>query len=303
MAATPRLPLNTLRAFEAVGRHCHVRRAADELHLTHAALSRQIRVLEEQLGTRLFDREKNRMQLTAAGRRFLSVVQTALDSLAEGVLQLNPESLAGDLVVAVTPTMSVNWLPGIISAYSQRYPEVELHFVTIEPHQRKLPQRFDLALCLGPPQEHGREVRKLYQEYYFPVAAPSLEEIDKPINKPLDLLQYPLLHERFQHWEEWFTLQGVDRARGARNIHFDYGFQSIEAARAGLGIVLADQLEVAADLRRGSLVRLLDEVLPVDDGVYLVCDPPEAQTVRARLFIEELNRYLDELGVQSRGQT
>ena len=302
MSTKPRLPLNTLRAFEAVGRHCHVRRAAEELHLTHAALSRQIRILEDQLGTSLFDREKNRMQLTAAGRRFLSVVQKALDALAEGVVQLNPESLAGELVVAITPTMSVNWLPGVIKGYSQRYPEVELRFVTIEPHQRKLPQRFDLALCLGAPQERGKDIRKLYQEYYFPVAAPSLEQVNKPINKPLDLLQYPLLHERFQHWEEWFALHGIDTARGTSNIHFDYGFQSIESARAGLGIVLADQLEVAADLRRGTLVRLLDEVLPVDDGIYLVCDPSEAQTVRARLFIQELSRYLDELGVATREQ-
>jgi LysR family glycine cleavage system transcriptional activator len=66
------------------------------------------------------------------------------------------------------------------------------------------------------------------------------------IIKPQDLLQYTLLHERFQHWEEWFAIHGINRARGSGNIHFDYGFQSIEAARAGLGIVLADQLEVAA---------------------------------------------------------
>jgi len=249
------IPLNTLRAFEAVGRHCHVRRAAEELHLTHAALSRQVRILEEQLGTSLFTREKNRMQLTAAGRRFLSVVQDALDTLQEGVLHLNPESLAGELVVAITPTISINWLPGVIKGFAARYPEVELRFVTIEPHQRKLPQQFDLALCLGQPEVQGKAIRKLYQEYYFPVAAPSLVSPDK-----------------------------------------HYGFQSIEAARAGLGVVLADQLEVAADLRRGTLVRLLDEVMPVDAGIFLVCDQEETQTIRARLFIEELSRHLEGLG-------
>ena len=296
-----RIPLNTLRAFEAVGRHCHVRRAAEELHLTHAALSRQVRILEEQVGTKLFDREKNRMQLTAAGRRFLGVVQQALDILQEGLLHLNPESLAGELVVAITPTMSVNWLPGVIRSYASRYPEVELRFVTIEPHQRKLPQQFDLALCLGQPEVHGKDIRKLYQEYYFPVAAPSLAAADRPISKPQDLLQYTLLHERFQHWEEWFAIHGINQARGSGNIHFDYGFQSIEAARAGLGIVLADQLEVAADLRRGTLVRLLDEVLPVDAGIFLICDKEETQTIRARLFVEELTRYLERLDTAADG--
>ena len=292
-----RIPLNTLRAFEAVGRHSHVRRAAEELHLTHAALSRQVRILEEQLDTRLFDREKNRMQLTAAGRRFLAVVQSALDILEEGAVHLDPDSLAGELVVAITPTISVNWLPDVIKGYTRRYPEVELRFVTIEPHQRKLPQQFDLALCLGQPEVHNKEVRKLYQEYYFPVAAPSLITADKPVSKPEDLKQYPLLHERYLHWEEWFAIHGIDNARGASNIHFDYGFQSIEAARAGLGVVLADQLEVAADLRRGSLLRLLDEVMPVDAGIFLVCDREDTQTLRARLFIDELSRYLEKLGI------
>ena len=101
-----RTPLNTLRAFEAVGRHCHVRRAAEELHLTHAALSRQVRILEEQLDVQLFDREKNRMQLTPAGRRFLSVVQHALHTLDEGVLHLDPESLAGELVARMQKEQS-----------------------------------------------------------------------------------------------------------------------------------------------------------------------------------------------------
>jgi LysR family glycine cleavage system transcriptional activator len=291
-----RTPLNTLRAFEAVGRHCHVRRAAEELHLTHAALSRQVRILEEQLDVRLFDREKNRMQLTPAGRRFLSVVQHALHTLDEGVLHLDPESLAGELVVAVTPTISVNWLPAIIGVYVGRYPEVDLRFVTIEPHQSKLPRQFDLALCLGQPDAPGREVKKLYQEYYFPVASPALLAADRPINKPQDLLQYPLLHERFQHWEDWFAIHGINESRGRSNIRFDYGFQSIEAARAGLGIVLADQLEVAADLRRGSLVRLLDQVMPVDAGIYLVSEHEDTQTIRARLFVAELKRHLQQLG-------
>jgi len=212
------------------------------------------------------------------------------------VLHLDPESLAGELVVATTPTMSINWLPGVISTYRNRYPEVELRFVTIEPHQRELPQEFDLALCLGQPEAPGKQVTRLYQEHYFPVAAPAMLDSERPVHKPQDLLQYTLLHERFQHWRDWFSIQGIPSLTGRGNIYFDYGFQSIEAARHGLGIVLADQIEVAADLRRGNLVRLLDNVLPVDAGVYLVADREDTQTVRARLFIAELTRELEKLG-------
>ena len=95
-----------LRAFLLVAESGSFSLAAEQLHITQPAVSKRVALLEDQLGTPLFDREKNRMQLTAAGRRFLGVVQKALDSLQEGALQLNPESLAGELVVAITPTVS-----------------------------------------------------------------------------------------------------------------------------------------------------------------------------------------------------
>lgn len=296
MSLSRRFPLNSLRAFEAVGRHGHVRRASEELHLTHAALSRQVRLLEAELGCALFLRAHNGMQLTSAGRRFLAAVQSAMDTLARGVVHLDPEALSGELVVATTPTVSINWLPFVIGEYTRQYPEVELRVVTLEPHQRKLPSQFDLALCLGMPEVRDKAVEKLYQEYYFPVCSPALISAERPVNRPVDLLAYPLVHERLQHWEEWFATQGIDSARGTSNIYFDYGFQSIEAARQGLGIVLADKLEVAADLRRGSLVRLLEEDMPVDEGIYLVSDPQDARSVRVQLFVDELRRYLRQLG-------
>lgn len=292
-----RFPVNALRAFEAVGRHCHVRRAAEELHLSHAALSRQVRLLEDHVGTAMFTREKNRMQLTPAGRRFLEVVQDIMATLQEGVLDLNPELLKGELVIATTATISINWLPGVLLSYNKRYPEVTLRVVTIEPFQTILPEHFDLALCLGRPEDRHKVVRRLYQEHYFPVAAPSLLSPDKPINRPKDILRYTLLQEQTQHWEAWFSLHALEQPKDLSKIHFDYGFQSIEAARLGLGVVLADRLEVAADLRRGTLVRLLDSVLPVDAGIYLVAEPEQKQSLRARLFIEELSRHLDQLGV------
>lgn len=294
-----RIPLNTLRAFEAVGRHCHVRRAAEELHLTHAAVSRQVKILEERLGVQLFSRENNRVQLTLAGQRFLAVVQRALQALEDGVLHIDPESIEGELVIATTPTISTNWLPEVIAVYNRDYPEVEVRCITIEPQTRKLPRQFDLALCLGEPDGQGMESTRLYREQYSPVCAPGLLDRQRPVKKPGDLLAYPLLHERYQHWEEWFALHGITGTGGIANIHFDYGFQSIEAARRGLGVVLADQLEVSTDLKRGSLINLLDQSLPVGAGVYLVTHRRHEQSIRARLFEDELRRCLGALGIES----
>ncbi|MFT5483613.1 MAG: LysR family glycine cleavage system transcriptional activator [Halieaceae bacterium] len=294
MALAANFPLNTLRAFEAVGRHCHVRRAAEELCLTHAAVSRQIRNLEDRIGAALFTREGNRMQLTAAGRRFLIVVQGALQQLQQGVLYLDPESLAGELVVAATPSISANWVLDVISAYRSKYPEVVIKVDTIEPRQRTLPHQLDVAICLGEPQVGGRQSRKLYQEHYFPVCSPTLLHSEHPVRVPADLKAYTLLYEQFNHWSRWFDLQGVDPAPPVGEIKLDYGYQVIEAARRGMGIGLADQLEVNEDLRSGKLVRILDEVLPVDESIYLITEKEQQQTIRARLFVEELENHLAE---------
>lgn len=294
MSLKRHLPLNTLRAFESVGRLCHVRRAADELCLTHAAVSRQIRNLEQQLDAQLFSRDGNRLQLTSAGRRFLTVVQSSLQQLEQGVLYLDPDSLAGEVVVAATASISMNWLLDVISSYRGKYPEVELKMETIEPGTRLLTPKWDIALCLGEPQVDTRDCRQLYQEHYFPVCSPAMLRAEHPVKSPGDLEPYTLLWERFNHWARWFELQGITMARPQTDIHLDYGYQVIEAARRGMGIALADQLEVSDDLRTGKLVRLLSEVVPVDESIYLVTEREAHQTIRARLFVEELELYLRE---------
>ena len=291
-----RLPLNTLRAFEAVGRHCHVRRAADELNQTHAALSRQVRLLEQHLGIQLFSRSGKRMHLTSAGRHFLLVVQGAMQDLQAGVVHLDPESLTGELVLATTPTISINWLLQVLEEYRALYPQVDLNIVTIEPHQRILPSEIDIALTLGQPTAPAHVTHKLYQEYYSPVCSPRMLGPDQLIEQPADLLHCTLLHERYQHWEQWFDRQGIEQPVARGNIHFDYGFQSIAAARQGLGVALADRLEVAADLRRGTLIRVLDRMMPEDQGIHRTLEPPQLQTARARLFVAEMLRCLRELG-------
>ena len=290
------LPLNALRAFEAAGKHRHMRRAADELGVTHGAISQQIKILEQTLQVKLLKRENNRLSLTTAGERLLKSVQEGFDRITEGALYLDPDSMSGEIIIAVTPSISMNWLLGTIGEFCQRYPEVEPRLLTIEPHQRKLPTEFDIALCLGQPETPLRQVTELYQEHYFPVCRPGLIKTDQPINKPVDLLQYPLLYERFNHWQHWFKLQGISNPKANGNIHLDYGFQSIEAARRGLGITLADQIEVAQDLQDGRLIKLLNEVLPVNESIYLVTDIETNQPLRVKLFVEELIQGINKIG-------
>jgi LysR family glycine cleavage system transcriptional activator len=128
-----------------------MRQAAQELGVTHGAVSRQVKQLEEVLGVDLFNRSHNRLNLTAAGRRLMSTVGDALDRITESTLYLDPESVAGSLVVGATPSIITGWLLGLIRRFNERYPEIELRVVNLDPQASDLPAEISVAICFGEP--------------------------------------------------------------------------------------------------------------------------------------------------------
>tara|TARA_R110002110_G_scaffold406421_1_gene626453 strand:- start:281580 stop:282491 length:912 start_codon:yes stop_codon:yes gene_type:complete len=284
------LPLNALRAFEVTARHCHLRRAAQELGVTHGAVSRQVKQLEERLAVSLFERSGNRLVLTAAGRRLMLVVGESLDRITESTLYLDPESMAGSLVVAATPSMTTGWLLGMIRDFIHRYPEIELQIRNIEPRQRELPADVDVAICFGEPDAGQRVVRSLFRERYFPVCSPALLDDGAPVAEPRDVLQYPLVHDRHGRWQRWLANQGLDVAQAHSSLHLQESFQVLSAVREGCGIGLADRLEVARDLRTGHLLALMEDTVEASQAHYLVTEQERRMTVRASLFAEYIAR-------------
>jgi LysR family glycine cleavage system transcriptional activator len=287
------LPLNALRAFEVAGRHCHLGRAAEELGVTHGAVSRQVRHLEQALAVELFDRSHNRLTLTAAGRRLQATVGDALNRITEGTLYLDPESVAGTLVVAATPSISTGWLLATIRDFSRKYPEIELRLVNIEPWQKELPADVSVAICFGEPDEPQRLLRELFRERYFPVCSPGLLAAGEPVNRAIDLLAYPLIHDQHGRWQRWLSRQSLDASLAPQNLYLQDSFQVLSAAREGCGIGLADRIEVANDLRSGNLVALSEETVEASQSHYLVTDQPQRMTVRARLFADYILRELE----------
>ncbi len=281
------LPLNAMRAFEVTARLGQLRLAAVELGVTHGAVSRQLRQLEEVLATDLFDRSAHRLALTAAGRRLQQTLEQAFDAIADSTQYLDPASMHGRLVVASTPSVAVGWLLQVVGSFSQRYPEVELQLVNIEPLQREIPSEVDVALCYGQPEVRQRSAEPLFKERYVPVCSPRLLKPAAPIGRPADLLQYPLVHDRHLLWRRWLpTHAGV--AAGSHNLHFQEAFQALAAVREGFGIGLADRLEISNDLRNGNLLSLLDQAISAEHSYYLVAQPASRQHVRARLFVESI---------------
>jgi LysR family glycine cleavage system transcriptional activator len=281
-----------MRAFEVAARHCHIRKAAEELGVTHGAVSRQVKQLENSLGIELFDRRHNRLALTSAGVRLQSVIEESLDRLAEAAVHLDPLSLQGSLIIASTPSITMGWLLRVIGEFSTKYPEIELSLVNVDPQQRDLKADIDVAICYGKPEAGQRQVQELFRERYFPVCSPALLSPERPIEKAKDLQTYPLLHDRHGHWQRWLASFQLEQKKSAQRLYFQDTFQVISAVREGIGIGLADRIEVNADLRNGNLIALFNDGVLAEQSHYLVTDRKERITARASLFVDHLERSL-----------
>ncbi|TDG13579.1 LysR family transcriptional regulator [Seongchinamella unica] len=286
------LPLNAMRAFEVAARHCHLRRAAEELGVTHGAVSRQIRQLEAQLGTELFDRSKNRLTLTLEGRRLALAVGEALDRLTEGALSVDPGSLPGELVIAAPPSISACWLLAMIGEFNRSYPEIEIRLDNISPLQQELPPDIEVAVCFGEPRAPKKVVRELFRETYGPVASPALLPPEGTVSGPRELLDLPLIHDRHGRWQRWLANQGLSPRHARSHIYVQDSYLGICAARDGCGVFLADRIEVSSDLRNGGLVALGGATVEARHSHYLVTDLPGVISARARIFAEYLGREL-----------
>lgn len=295
------LQLNALRAFEAAGRHLHMARAAEELGVTQSAVSHQIRGLEARLGLRLFERGHNRIRLTPDGARLLPVISESFDRMHQGLLALDPDSSAGVLTLACTPSLAANWLVPQLGAFAARFPELEIDLRLGELDDPNLEPDVDLTICYGERPTTTRlattrRVRRLTHVSFFPVCSPRLLRGEPPLRRPRDLLAHRLIHDDDGgNWRRWLAAAGVaTETKGtarAPGLYLWNAHLTLLSARGGGGIALADTMEVGPDLRDGSLVPLFDIEVPAPRAYYLVTPPEEEMPLRAR----EFERWLFEL--------
>ncbi|MGE0210584.1 MAG: transcriptional regulator GcvA [Parvibaculaceae bacterium] len=284
-----RLPsLNAVRAFEAAARHSSFTAAADELCVTHAAVSRHIRDLEKWLGRELFVRTRRGVTLTEAGQRYGAEVTPLFDALA-GATQalLRPHSKR--LVVSVEPAMASRWLVPRLGQFSELHPDIEMQ---VDPDARLADFRSgeaDTGLRYGGGAWSDVEAVRLSESLNFPVCSPRLIDGIHGLS-PKDLASFPLLHEQHkQHWRNWLARAGVELSADARGATFQ-AHLAIEAAEAGQGFALGDQILCTEALLSGRLVRPFS--IDVEDAgqYYLVRakGSRESETARSfRLWLQE----------------
>ena len=287
------MPLNALRAFEAAAKHCHLGRAAQELGVTQGAISQQVRSLEDFLSTTLFQRISNRLQLTSAGKRLYHSVSQGLDVIMEGVLQLDPEIMSGELTICSTPSITNSLLVPIIGRYNEKYPEVTIKLEQILPSTTEFSNDMDIIICYGKPSNKEQVIRKLYDTSFFPVASPSLFQHAQRPKSVTQLLDFPLIHDQLNSWTDWLhAVNSRQTISKKSNIYYKDTYQAILAATKGQGIVLAERYEIADELSSGRLIRLLKHSVNLPAGGYLVLPPIAQQTQRAKIFVDLIDLTL-----------
>ena len=275
-------PLNALRAFEAAARHMSFTRAAAELNVTQAAVSHQVKTLEERLGLNLFRRHNRNLFLTDEGQAYFPAVRDALDALSAATENLRSLDTGGVLTVSVLPSFAARWLVPRLGRFRARHPEFDVRLDPSHALSDFARDGVDLAVRMGGGNYPGLHSVRLMDEVVFPVCSPDLLDGPHPLRRPQDLCHHVLLHDEDRaQWRVWLTLnriEGVDPERGP--IFIDSS-NLVEAAARGQGVALGRRALVSDDLATGRLVRPFAISQPYQSAYYIVC--PEGQAARPKI--------------------
>jgi LysR family glycine cleavage system transcriptional activator len=264
-------PLNALKAFEAAARHESFTRAAEELCVTQGAVSHQVKALEAELGVKLFNRERQRLVITEAGRSYLEVVRDALDRIAAGTERLLQRQTAGSLTVSTSPNFASKWLVHRLGRFAQAHPSIDLRISASLHHVDFAREDVDLAIRHGDGQAPGLHVARLCVEELAPVCSPKLRRRGG-LREPSDLTHYTLLHVNDRNdWQKWIAAAGAPNVDVSRGPVLNQASMALDAAIDGQGIALARTALAAWDLIAGRLVRPFKLALPLPYAYWIVC--------------------------------
>jgi LysR family glycine cleavage system transcriptional activator len=281
--------LNALRAFEAAARHLSFTRAATELNVTQAAISHQIKSLEEHLGLPLFRRLNRALMLSEEGQTLFPAVRDALDGLAEAADRLRARETGGTLTVSTLPSFAVKWLVPRMSRFQDRHPGIDLRISAKEHLVDFARDGIDVAIRFGGGSWPGVRAEWLAEEALTPVCSPALLP---RLRHPDDLAHTTLLHEDmlplrgFPTWETWLAAAGVRNVDAHRGPRFSHTHLMLQAAMDARGVAIGLLLFADDDLAVGRLGEPLSFRLPTGFSYYLVFPPATADRPKIRAFRE-----------------
>lgn len=292
-----RLPsLNALKAFEAAARHESFTRAAEELFVTQGAVSHQVKALETELGFKLFNRERQRLVITDAGRDYLNVVRDAFDRIALGTARLTQRQSSGVLTVSTSPDFASKWLVHRLGRFAEMYPGIDLRVSATLHHVDFAREDVDMAVRhgVGEASWQGLHGERLATETLFPVCSPTLLRKTSRTLAPADVLDLPLLHhDDHSGWKQWLDAAQVKVPKSLQGVVLNRSSMVIDAAINGQGIGLARSTLAAWDLINKRLIVPVPVLLPLTTAYWIVApqataELPKISTFRNWLLAEAL---------------
>ena len=277
-------PLKAVRTFEAAARHLSFTRAADELHVTQAAVSHQIKALEEWLGVTLFRRQTRGVLLTDAGRAYLPALTDALDAIDRATRDLLRRDQAGILTISSLGSFAAKWLVPRLGRFADRHPDISVRIAAEDTLVDFTQSEVDLAIRYSRGTWRGLHHEKFLTEEFFVVCAPKLLDGPHPLNSPADLAHHTLLHDQMREdWQMWLDHAGVTVGPG-RSLGFSHSNMVLDAAIDGLGVALGRSIMVADDLAAGRLVKPFALSLKAEFAYHLVCPPDHVGRPKVKAF-------------------
>jgi LysR family transcriptional regulator, glycine cleavage system transcriptional activator len=271
-------PLNALRVFEVAARHLNFTAAATELCVTSAAVSHQIRALEEHVGVTLFVRRSGALELTEAGAILLPEVREAFNRLHSAARGLRQHMATNTLNVSVPNSFAAKWLAPRLPSFHDLFPEIQVRVETSSELVDFARDDIDLAIRYGSGDYPCLHTELLSKSHYFPVCSPAVASGPPPLLRPKDLERCELLHDELPPqlpttpvWRNWLDLASVTSVDADAGPRFNTSFFTIEMAVAGMGVALGQDILVAGDLASGRLVRPFSPAIDVGLSYYVVC--------------------------------
>ncbi|OTP65828.1 transcriptional regulator GcvA [Caballeronia sordidicola] len=277
--------LNALRAFEAAARHESFSRAADELFVTHGAVSHQIRALEADLGVTLFVRDGKRVRLSDIGRQYAAEVRTTLATLSEATRRVRAGDRDRRLVVSMLSSFSARWVTPRIGGFIEEHPEINLELLSTNELTDFTREDVDVAIRFASTGKYaGLHSEELLDEVFFPACSPNFRGGKLP-RTPADMADAPLLRSHDELWRPWFDAAGlVDLPEPKRGVLYEDSSNLLQAAIQGQGIALVRRSLAMHEIVAGRLVRLFNIDGPSPWNYYFVCPPALLGTQRVQTF-------------------
>jgi LysR family transcriptional regulator, glycine cleavage system transcriptional activator len=269
-----RIPVGPLRAFDVAARNLNLSAAAEEMNVTHAAVSRQVKQLEERLGVKLFERLPRGLKLTAHGALLAEGTREAFDRLACALEDVSIPAVRRKLTISTFASLSARWLMPRVQSFATSFPEADLQVVTTTHLVDFAREDVDIGIRFGSGRYPGLHVTPLFKPREIVVASPALLTNGPPIKAFTDLKHHTLLHDNsHRSWIRWLDAAGVKGVNPRRGIICGDRNSMLQAALEGQGVAIASEVFAANDLANGRLVKVFGQEVASEFAIYAVCLP------------------------------